>query len=240
MVGASTSTLVTITDGCTGLRIGMLSPNISGTLTYNNTNVPSAPEQQFMKHSWVSIYTDNYSSYVSGTSTNWQGKFAAFLPAGTYFVDSYSNSRFAARSTLRLTVKVATVGEVTTVSWKYRNQNDSAYVTTPIAADFDYVPPNVRISLSPSLTSSHVILVKDLDANSATREQPRRFVSNGTLASGVLTKGKTYSIRVVPNYQETLTGTCEVASAPVTISESEVFAGGTANTFNLTSCVPQP
>ena len=238
-IGDSTSSLSTITDGCTGLRIGLLSPNVSGTLTYNNTNVPSAPEQQLMKHSWVAIYTENYSSYVSSTSTNWEGNFAARLDDGTYFVDAYSNSRFAARSTLRLTVKVDTVSGATTVSWKYRNQNDSSYVTTAIAADFDYVPPNVRINLSPSLTSSHVILVKDLEANPSLREQPRRFVSNGILASGVLTKGKSYSIRVVPNYLETLTGTCEIASTTVTVSESEVFAGATANTINLTSCVPQ-
>ena len=123
---------------------------------------------------------------------------------------------------------------------KYRNQDNNSFVSTPIVADFDFVPPNVKINLSPQLTKSHIVLIKDLDPDSSTREQPRRFVSNGTLASGVLTKGKSYSIKIVPNYEELLTGTCEIASAAVTFAEGEMVNNvAQANTFNMTSCTPQ-
>jgi hypothetical protein len=238
-IGSVVSDLLTVPGGCSNLRIGLLSPNVSGTLTYNNSNILAVADQQLMKYSWASIYSENYQNFVAGVPTNSQGKFAAVLTDGIYFLDAYSNSSIATRSSLRLTVKVVTVSGTTTVSWKYRNQDNSSYVATPIAADFDFVPPNVKINLSANLTASHVILIKDLDPNSSTREQPRRFVSNGTLASGVLTKGKTYSIKVVPNYQETLAGTCEIPSASVTVAEGEMSNGfAAADTFSLTSCSP--
>jgi hypothetical protein len=147
----------------------------------------------------------------------------------------------AARSSLRLTLKVETVSGVTGITWKYRNQDNSSYVSTPIEADFDFVPPNVKINLHAEMTKSHIILIKDLDPNQSTREQPRRFVSNGTLASGVLTQGKNYSIKVVPNYEEVLTGTCEFSPVLVTVAEGATVNGvAQANTFtNLTSCRPQ-
>ena len=239
--GTALSDLATVAGGCSSLRIGLLSPNTSGALTYNNSNLLPPLEQQFMKHSWVSIFTEGYQSYVVGAPTNSQGKFAAVLEDGTYFLDAYSNSSIAARSSLRLTVKVATVGGTTTVSWKYRNQADDSYVDSPINADFDFVPPNVKITLSESLTASHVILIKDLDPDSSTREQPRRFVSNGTLASGVLTKDKTYSIKIVANYQEALTGTCEISSATITVAEGDMLGDiALADEFDLSDCSPLP
>lgn len=237
-MGDSIASLQNVT--CKDMRIGLLSPNVSGTLTYNNTDQLPASDQQLMKHSWVSIYSENYSTYITGANTNSVGKFAATLEPGTYFLDAYSNSAVATRSSLRLTIKVTSVPGTTNVTWKYRNQDNNSFVSTPIVADFDFVPPNVKITLSALMTKSHIVLIKDLDPDSSTREQPRRFVSNGTLASGVLTKGKNYSIKIVPNYGETLTGTCEIASAAVTFAEGEMVNNvAQANTFILTSCTPQ-
>ena len=242
-IGSTLSSLEIVEGGCLNLRIGLLSPNVSGALTYNNSNTLPLADQQYMKHSWVSVFTEDYQDYVMGSPTNSQGKFAAVLEDGTYFLDAYSNSSIAARSTLRLTVKVTTDPDtqITNVSWKYRNQSNEDYVTTPLFADFDFIPPNVRINLSESLTASHVILIKHLDPIDATREQPRRFVSTGTLASGVLTKGEFYSIKVVANYQERLDGTCFIPSVEVTVDEGETLDGvAQADVFDLLTCVPSP
>jgi hypothetical protein len=238
-IGASIESLQVV--NCLSTRIGLLSPNVSGTLTFSDTNAPVNSQKKLMKYSWVSIFTENYLSYVSSANTNSVGKFAANLEDGTYFLDSYANTNVAARSSLRLTLKVETVSGVTGITWKYRNQDNSSYVSTPIEADFDFVPPNVKINLHAEMTKSHIILIKDLDPNQSTREQPRRFVSNGTLASGVLTQGKNYSIKVVPNYEEVLTGTCEFSPVLVTVAEGATVNGvAQANTFtNLTSCRPQ-
>jgi hypothetical protein len=161
--------------------------------------------------------SENYTSYVTGSSTNFQGKFAAYLPDGTYFVDSYSNSSVAARPTLRITVKV----ESGVVSWKYRNGD--RYSTSPIVADFDYVLPNVKVNLSSAFTSSRIILVKHQSLNGT--EQPRRFIAapdadiQGLVAKGILTQNESYTFKVIPNYGETLTGTCTSSSIQITESE---------------------
>ena len=238
-MGDSIAALQTVL--CNETRIGLLSPNVSGTLTYNNTDQSPISDQQLMKYSWVSIYSENYSTYIAGANTNSVGRFATTLEPGTYFLDAYSNSAVATRSSLRLTIKVTSVPGGTSVTWKYRNQDNNSFVSTPIVADFDFVPPNVKINLSAQMTKSHIVLIKDLDPDPSTREQPRRFVSNGTLASGVLTKGKSYSVKIVPNYEEVLTGICEFSPAVVTFAEGETINGIVqANTFSdLTSCRPQ-
>jgi hypothetical protein len=202
---------------CTDVKINLLAPNVTGQLTFNRSDLLDEADREVMKNSWLSIMGENYTSYVTGSSTNAQGKFAAYLADGTYFVDSYSNSSVASRPSLRLTVQVSNG----VVSWKYRNE--ATFSSAPIVADFDYILPNVKINLSSQFTSSRIVLVKH-QAQSGT-EQPRRFIAStssdvqGLVAKGILTQGESYTFKVIPNYGETLAGTC--TSSPVLITEPE-------------------
>ena len=255
-VGETPSSLVVVP--CLALKIGLLSPNVNAMLTYDDTWDRPENLRMPMKHSWVSIFGNNYSSYITGESTNWQGKFSTYLTPGTaespviYFVDAYSNANYASRPSLRLTLKVSSItasGQTTTqTSWKYRNEPNSDYKTTPIVADFDKIAPNVLIELSPSFLASHIVLVKDLGMDSASQsdasliEQPRRFVSKQLqadgpqTASGVLTVGKTYSFKVIPNYKEVLNGG---ASCTVTTLITKVEDSGEYDLVDLSACAPQ-
>ncbi len=255
-VGETPSSLVIVP--CLALKIGLLSPNVNAMLTYDDTWDRPENLRMPMKHSWVSIFGNNYSSYITGESTNWQGKFSTYLTPGTaespaiYFVDAYSNANYASRPSLRLTLKVSSItanGQTTTqTSWKYRNEPNSDYKTTPIVADFDKIAPNVLIQLSPSFLASHIVLVKDLGMDSASQsdasfiEQPRRFVSKQLqadgpqTATGVLTVGKTYSFKVIPNYKEVLNGG---ASCTVTVPITKVEDSGEYDLVNLSACAPQ-
>ncbi len=245
--GASTDELADVE--CDELEISLLSPNVEAIYTYDDTDSKPVADRQLMKHSWVSIYTKDYDSYVSGSFTNWEGKLSAYLPVGEYFIDAYSNSNYASRPSLRLTIKVeAPAGNSTVerISWKYRNDLSYNPVGTPIVADFDKIPPNVQINLSSKFASSHIVLIKDIDTNVVTREQPRRFVSNQLvtdgpqLAKGSLTVGKTYSFKVVPNYGETLVDLPNVANddclTTATISAKSIDIP--INLVSLTGCEP--
>lgn len=216
-LGQTSCSIDGVPGSCADIKINLLSPNVTGQLTFNRSDLLPEDEREVMKNSWLSILSENYTSYVTGSSTNSQGKFAAYLADGTYFVDSYSNSSVAARPSLRITVKV----ENGVVSWKYRNEN--SFSTAPIVADFDYVLPNVKVNLSSDFTSSRIILVKDQSVSGT--EQPRRFIAapgtdvQNLVAKGILTQGKSYTFKVIPNYGETLTGTCTSSSIPITEPE---------------------
>ena len=229
-VGATQCKIAATVTPCKDLKINLRSPNLVGQLTFDRTEASDELERKLMKYSWLSIFGENYGSYVAGASTNSEGKFAANLDDGTYFIDAYSNSSVASRPSLRLTVNVS--GGVT--SWKYRNE--VTYTTDPIVADFDYVLPNVKIKLSSEFTTSRIVLIKDQAATGT--EQPRRFVASSSapgqvlFAKGVLTKGRSYTFKVIPNYGETLTGVC--VSAPVSITQDE--GTNDPDIIDLTSC----
>ncbi|GEM_PF-3226927 len=177
---------------CDDLQIELASPNLKGSLTFNDF-------QSQMSWAWITLIADDNSYNYYGNSDQ-SGDFSFLVADGRYTLTAYSNTSIANKAPLVLNV-IVSGGSVT--DWDYASRASFDYLEQEglIYADYDYVPPNVSISMKDGniCTGKRLVLIEH-----ATEMNRIVILEAGTASLLTLTEEENYDLTVLPNVDDGL------------------------------------
>jgi hypothetical protein len=187
-----TNLLPTNENRCDDLQIELASPNLKGSLTFNDF-------QSQMSWAWITLIADddNYNYYGNSDQS---GDFSFLVADGRYTLTAYANTSIANKAPLVLNV-IVSGGSVT--NWDYASRASFDYLEQDgsIYADYDYVPPNVSISMNDAsnCTGKRLVLIEH-----AIEMDRIVILEAGTASLLTLTEEENYDLTVLPNVDDGL------------------------------------
>ena len=189
-----TNLLPTNENRCDDLQIRLASPNLKGSLTFNDF-------QSRMPWAWITVIAEDNSSSYYGSSDQF-GDFSFLVDDGRYTLTAYANTSIANRAPLVLNV-IVNGGSVT--NWDYASRRSFDYLEQEglIFADYDYVPPNVSISMNDAsnCTGKRLVLIEH---DGETEMDRIVILEAGTPSLLALTQDENYVLTVLPNVDDGL------------------------------------